>query len=180
MSYPLHKKIADIIQSKLSNKRLDYNIIKSPECGGNQKIPLYLTDDSEICEVDLVILKDNRIKVIIEIEESDITPVHICGKILASSLSSYYFYKSKGEGPIKMDDSVLFIQILDTSSLPSGTSKDNQFKSLDKSIQNIVPIKDGKIDNYKIFFGDIDYFEKEDNKENFLKYIINFLKDNNK
>lgn len=148
---PLHKKIGTAIQ--YSNCK----IIKSRECGGNQNIPLFCSkekgNDTEYCNVDLLILKNKKIKVIIEIEESGIIPTKICGKFLQSALSSYYIHESENNVPIDMDNSVTFIQILDTSNLEETTSKYDQFTNIEKSIQNIIPIKGNTIDKYKLFFG---------------------------
>ena len=48
-----------------------------------------------------------------------------------------------------MGDSVTLIQIIDASTLKKNTSKVEQCINLEKSIQNIIPIKN--IDNYKLF-----------------------------
>jgi len=76
---------------------------------------------TQLCNVDMLILRSNSIKVIIEIEESNVKPVQICGKLLASALSSHYIYGD--DPPVPVDGSVLFIQILDTSKLREGTLK---------------------------------------------------------
>ena len=96
-------------------------------------------------------------KVIIEIEESDIKPVQICGKFLVSALSKYFIHERYGV--VEMNDSVLFLQILDSSKLkPDRTFKLEQFKNLEKSIQSVIPLKDSCIDNYRIFYGDSSEF----------------------
>jgi len=63
-------------------------------------------------------LKDGKVKVIIETEESDIKPVQICGKLLVSALSKYFIHERYGV--VEMDDSVLFLQMLDSSKLKPG------------------------------------------------------------
>ncbi|MDP2841810.1 MAG: hypothetical protein Q8O17_06030, partial [Candidatus Methanoperedens sp.] len=130
---PLHKKIGNIIQvDKYPNCR----VVKSSECGGTQYIPLFCStlkgNDTEYCNVDLLILKNNKIKVIVEIEESNTTPTQICGKVLVSSLSSNHIHKYVTDETISMDDSVLFIQILDTSKIKNrrASSKFEQWKNL--------------------------------------------------
>lgn len=152
LTNPLHKRIGNSI------KFSDSKIIKSIECGGNQNIPLFCSrekgNDTEYCNVDLLILKNGKIKVIIEIEESGIIPTKICGKFLTSALSSYYIHESENNIPIEMDNSVTFIQILDTSKLEESTSKKEQFTNIEKSIKNVIPIKGNKIDRYRLFFGD--------------------------
>ncbi len=144
-SHQLHKIIGKLIQSHFSN------CVKGPDCGGH-RIPLYCSDKNKnatkYCDVDLLILKDEKIKVIIEIEESDITPIRIFGKVLASALSSYYIYDSK----YGMDNSVKFIQILNASKLEEGSSKREQFNNIQKSIQDRIQDKKfTKIKEYELF-----------------------------
>ncbi len=144
----LHKKIGDLIQIHFPN------CIKSPECGGDHKIPLYCSDENRrgthYCDVDLLIPEDKRIKVIIEIEEADITPIRVFGKILASALSSNYILDNI---TYEMDDSVTFIQVLDTSQLKPKSVKRNQFDNIKESIQSVIP-KCSKIKNYEICCGE--------------------------
>ena len=176
--HPLHKIIGDIVQdSEFPN----CTVIKDPACGGNQNIPLFCTDtksnETEYCNVDLLILKDDRIRVIIEIEEADITPTKIFGKFLTSALSSYYIHRTQNDVPIEMGNWVSFIQILDMSKLEvDKTAKFNQWEYIENSIQSIVPIKNSKIGDYKIFFGDISNFGEEDKRQEVIQYIRGVLK----
>jgi hypothetical protein len=176
MNHQLHKKIGDIVQdSEFSGCK----IVKSTECGGKQNIPLFCSkvksNETEYCNVDLLILKNNRIKVIIEIEEANIKPTQICGKFLTSALSPHYVHESENNKIIDMDNSVSFVQILDTSKLKMDkTSKIEQWKNIEKSIQNIIPVKGSKIDKYKLFFGDISEFYGEKINE-IVSYIQGIL-----
>ena len=171
--HPLHKLIGDMIrESEFPN----YTIIRDRACGGNQNIPLFCSpvksNQTEYCNVDLLILKYNKIRVIIEIEETDITPSQICGKFLTSALSSYFIHSTRNDVPIGMGDSVSFIQILNTSELKGDkTAKFNQWKNIQDSIKEIVPIKNSKIDDYKLFFGDTSSFTEEDKRKEIIDYI---------
>lgn len=91
--------------------------------------------------------KRGEISVIIEIDESDIKPTQICGKFLTSALSSFYIYKTE---KFKMNDSVLFIQIVDVKKLEKETSKIAQFNNIEDSIHNILPLYGSKINKYKL------------------------------
>jgi len=176
--HPLHKVIGDMIQeSDFPN----CTIIKDPACGGNQNIPLFCSlvksNQTEYCNVDLLILKDNEIRVIVEIEEANITPTKIFGKFLTSALSSYYIHRTQNDVPIGMGNWVSFIQILDMSKLEvDKTAKFNQWEYIENSIQSIVPIKNSKIGDYKIFFGDISNFGEEDKRQEVIQYIRGVLK----
>ena len=78
--------------------------------------------------------------------------------------------------PIGMSDSVLFIQILDTSQLKEKTSKIKQWENLEKSIKNILPIN--KIRKYKLLYGNVSDFKNgESNKcDKLVDYIKEALK----
>ncbi len=159
MEHPLHKIVGQCIDS---HKFPNCKIMKDPACGGEQNIPLFCSEDksnkTEYCNVDLLILKDSKIRVIIEIEETDITPTQICGKFLTSALSSYFIHKSENNNLIRMSDSVSFIQILNTSRLKEGTAKPNQWKNLEKSIRKILPIEGSRIRKYKLLYGNVSEF----------------------
>lgn len=124
MAHPLHEIIGECVNS---SEFPNCKIVKSQDCGGHQDVPLFCSKDksreTRYCLVDLLMMQDNTIRVIIEIEESDVKPTQICGKFLASALASYYIHLSQDNHPIEMGDSVLFIQVLDTSKLEENTSK---------------------------------------------------------
>jgi len=174
--HPLHKTVGECIDShKFSNCK----IIKDQACGGQQNIPLFCrkkkSNETEYCNVDLLILKDNKIRVIIEIEETDITPIQICGKFLTSALSSYYIHESENNIRIGMSDSVSFIQILDKSQLKVASRKPEQGENLEKSIRKILPIKGSKIGKYKLLYGNISDFRGRDGSE--CAELISYIKD---
>ena len=176
--HPLHRVIGDMIQdSDFPN----CTVIKDPACGGSQNIPLFCSpvksNQTEYCNIDLLILKDNKIRVIVEIEEADITPTKIFGKFLTSALSSYFIHRTQNDVPIGMGDSVSFIQILDASELKEDkTAKFNQWEYIENSIRDIVPVKNSKINNYKVFFGDICSFREENKRQEIIDYIRKVLK----
>lgn len=177
IEHPLHKVIGECINS---NEFPNCRIIKDSACGGQQNAPLFCSKDksneTEYCNVDLLIIKDNKIRVIIEIEETDVKPIQICGKFLASALSSYYIHDSENNIPIGMSDSALFIQILNTSQLKENTSKIKQWENLEESIKNILPID--KISKYKLLYGNVSGFKnREGNKcAELITYIKEALK----
>lgn len=171
MEHQLHKIVGKCIDN---NKFPGYKIIKDPACGGKHNVPLFCSKDksnkTEYCDVDLLILRDNKIRVIIEIEETVRTPTQICGKFLTSALSSYYLHKSENNNPIGMSDSLTFIQILKTPG-QKKSSKSKQWENLEKSIKNTLPIQGSKIREYKLFYGSISDF-KNRNRDKCAELII--------
>ena len=134
----LHKKIGDIISYLLKDSK-GFILLKDQACGGNQHIPLFCTPvksrETEYCNVDLMVLKGNKIKVILEIEESNVKPTQVCGKFLTSALSHYFVHESQSNKPVEMDSSVTLIQIVDSSKLDVKTKKIKQWNLIEKSIK---------------------------------------------
>jgi len=156
--HELHVSIGDLIEETL-REREDFKLIRDMECmregGIKQKIPLFCSEEksnkTKYCNVDLLVIQDGKIRVIVEIEESDVKPTQICGKFLTSALARYYIHKTEGNVPIGMHDSVTFIQVVNTSKLKRLSLKPYQWKNLESSIGNILPIKDSNIKEYRLF-----------------------------
>ncbi len=159
MKHKLHKVIGAIFAEDLFPGHL---ILKDQACGGKQNVPLFCSEEksnqTKYCDVDLLIVKSNKIKVIIEIEQANIKPTQVCGKFLTSALSSFYIHENKDRNNFGMDEKVLFIQILDTSKLKEGSDKIEQWKNIENSIKQIIPVGDSKIRKYSLFYGDVSEF----------------------
>jgi len=163
MIHKLHKEIGDIIKRN-KDKFHDCEIIYDIACLDSssiakQNIPLFCSrfksNMTEYCNVDILIIKNNRVKIIIEIDESDLKPTQICGKFLTSALSSYYIHPSKSNEVINMDDFVSFIQVVDISNLKKDlSSKTIQWRNLEESIQQTIPMNNSKVKNYKLICGE--------------------------
>ena len=160
MNHPLHEKIGDLFKGSFKDYQ-DLKIVKDPACcrgdeTDRQHIPLFRSDKksrhTRYCCVDMLILQKGKIRVIIEIEEADIKPTQVCGKFLTAALSNYYIHEKDG-GKVEMANSVFFIQVLDSSKLKDRSAKLEQFRNLGESIQGIIPLKDSKINHYKLFTG---------------------------
>jgi hypothetical protein len=150
-----HKEIAATFKSALPST---CTLIADEACGGNQRITLFSDSiksrKTEYCNVDLLVLQNNKIKILAEIEESNVKPTQICGKFLASALSKFFIHQSLNDEWTGMSSNVAFIQILDNSKLKENTSKIKQWKALEKSINDILPIKGSSIAIYKLFSTD--------------------------
>ena len=178
MAHQLHELVGNCIEKNI-NEFSDCKIVKDPACSGKQHIPLFYTTiksrKTKYCNVDLLIIKNAKIKVIIEIEESNCKPTQICGKFLTSALCSCYIHPLENNKPIEMDNDVVFIQILNTNKLPKASSKFAQWENLEEAINNILPI--GKINKYKLIYGSIADF-KDLNKDKCIeiaKYLEKVL-----
>jgi hypothetical protein len=156
INHTKHKEVADVFKATLPS---DCDLIVDEACGGNQHVPLFSASKksrkTEYCNVDLMVLQKNKIKVIVEIEESNVKPTQICGKFLTSALSKYCVHESLPDRSVGMADNVTFIQILDTSRLKKNTMKIKQWKTLESSIKEILPLNEAglryRVDGAKLF-----------------------------
>jgi len=154
-THSMHLTIGDVFEKILPKS---CSLIRDKACGGKQHIPLFAIVEksrkTEFCNVDLLVLKANKIKIIVEIEESDVKPTQICGKFLTSALARCYIHESRKNEPVEMNDSVTFIQIVDTSKLvKEKTAKFKQWEGLEKSINRILPLRDSRIRTYRLLYG---------------------------
>jgi hypothetical protein len=154
----IHKKIGRAFQEFVSQYS-NLTLLRDPACEGKQHIPLVCNPiksrEAEFCNVDMMVLKNDKIKLIVEIEESNVKPTQVCGKLLTSALAKYYIHNSKNNRPIEMDESVTFLQILDTSKLvKEKTKKTMQWRQLESSINSVLPLKNSRIATYKILTTD--------------------------
>jgi len=181
--HPLHKRIGEAL-TEIINTAADSKIgfVLDPACGGEQNLPIFSTafksNPTEYCNVDALVLSDEQVKIIIEIEEANIKPTQICGKYLTSALGRYFIHSNNKKGQqqneqVGMSEKVSFIQVLDGSKLEKQSKKPDQFKNIEKSIQDILPVKGSNIRSYKIIF-----FDNVDDKERldrFKKYVLSCL-----
>lgn len=172
----LHQYIASIFNEIVEkNNFLGCELILDRACSGYQSIPLFCSisksNKTEYCNVDILILKNEKIKVLVEIDVSKIIPTQICGKFLTSALSICYIHKNKSNCIIEMDDSVAFIQVVDTSSLDQKSKKYIQFNNIEKSIKSIIPLHNSKIREYYLLqykMDPLDILSFRDSLENIL------------
>lgn len=152
-THSVHKEIGEAVFNKFRNIP-GVQILRDPACGGEHNLPLFYDSNkeksakTEFCDVDMLIIKDDKVKVIFEIEESNIKPTQICGKFLTSALSSYYCYKREQKHLI--DDNILFIQVVDTLKLKENSSKSDQFNNIKSAIGQGITLKDNKKVGYRL------------------------------
>jgi len=118
-------------------------------------------------------LKEDKIKIIVEIEESHLGPTQVCGKYLTSALTRYYIHESEDNKPKQMDDEVTCIQVMNASKLNrEQTKKFNQWKNIEQSVRAILPVTGSNVTNYGLFYGTASDFEDDD----YSKELVDFIK----
>jgi len=148
VKHPLHIEIGELLSENYANRE-GIELILDEACGGKQQIPLFFdskSSENELCDVDALIMQNGRVKVIMEIEESkQRKPTDVCGKYLTSAISDTFCWQGSD---LKISDkSVLFVQVIDTSSLPDKSKKPENFRIIEKLINKVTC---GIIKEYKL------------------------------
>jgi hypothetical protein len=146
VSHPIHRALGKALRNtKLTT---NYELVLDPACEKNGKhIPLFRekkANATECCNVDAIILKktgpklsDREIRVIIEIEESNVKPTQVCGKLLTAELAQYYVHSRHGNALIGKGKKVLFVQVV-KKPRPPKSAKPAQAKLLEKGINDLL------------------------------------------
>ena len=155
VKHPLHLAVADTIERRGIGAAILYRDLAADD-SPRQRLPLFLgkrrSSCTRLCNVDLLVIKDDAVKVIIEIEESDFRPTIICGKFLTSVLATHFIHDScHNSEPIQVSDSALFVQVVNTSKLPKDTKKPFQYKLLKSELQSLLPRLSSHVELYKLF-----------------------------
>lgn len=137
-------------------------------------LPFFLSDnahnDTEITNVDLMIVKDNKVKLICEIEESDVKPIRTFGKVFVAIAS--ISCKLKDGKKYLVDNDGIFIQVLSKTGLKPNTKKIEQGKNIEKAINAILKSNCSWIKEYHLFYGDGDDFNLKKDGYNFIDDVI--------
>ena len=153
MKHPLHQAVGTTIECTI---RKPARLVKDEACGGCQHIPLFCgqkrSRETQLCKVDLLLVKSGEVSVIIEIEESGFNPTKICGKLLTSALATHYIHDKETVPVIPFAKHVLFVQVLDGSKISKlRASKPAQCKLIQSKINQVLPINGGGITKYRLF-----------------------------
>lgn len=168
---PLHKLIGGIIQDvEAPNSQL----ILDPLCGGTHMIQLFFTDEASFatraCCVDAAIIVDGRVKVIVEVEETGLRPVQLCGKVFVCLLASHFIHRGTR---YPLAESVGFIQVI---RLHNEIHKLSQCRQLRQSIRDILARVNGRVTTYEIFHWHESEFESEKDRQELVTEIAGLLK----
>jgi hypothetical protein len=153
MSHPIHIEVANAIEHQLNGR---YELLRDQACGGRINLPLFIGTrkgyDTRMCCVDLLIVSSGQVRGIVEIEESGFLPTKICGKFLQAALATHFIHDSRSEGMLPYGEKVLFFQVLDGSTFKEPhTQKVEQARLIEHHIQELLPIKQGSITDYRLF-----------------------------
>ena len=165
--HPIHVAIGNILKDT-EIKGLEPII--GTDCGGLNKIKLYRTDKplrgTAYCEPDIIILKEDKVCVIIEIEETGRTPIKIFGKFLTPNLTQFYIPPRNKGKPYKLDDTIIFIQIIVSYEEKTTTHfeemKREQYEIIKQKIEELIKTAPLLIKHYYMIVGKPEEFQKKE------------------
>jgi len=180
--HSLHKEVGRVIKEYFDSFS-GYTVILDPACDTTpkQNIPLFLEEvkgnDSEITNVDIMVVKEDKVVLICEIEESNVKPNHIIGKFFSVALSKYWSkdYKNKAQELINLGNDIVFIQVLDTSKLVIEKSKKpSQWRKIKHAIiQKLIEPNLFNCKEYDLIYGQVSNIKDiESELLNVLKQFI--------
>ena len=171
--HPFHRTIGNLVKGfDLSPDQSEMDPACDPQSAGVVTL-FHGTGSNRVrfCQVDLLIAFQGKV-VIIEIEESNVKPVHIFGKFFASAFATHYGKVDIGKLPL------LFIQVLDSSKLKKDKSKKvGQWRRLEMILSQHAESWSGRQVNYKLFSGGPTDFEATGTEgKKLLELVIRFLR----
>ncbi|GEM_PF-3345111 len=165
MIHSLHEQVAKTFESIAPKHGL---IIQLDEACVNkttgtifQHLPFFLSinahNDTEITNVDILVLKNEKVKLVCEIEESDISPVRIYGKAFTSATA--IMCQLANNSRYDMDNRGVFIQILSSKQLPAASNKEKQGANIVDAINDLLRYGGSWIKKYYLIYGDVNDFK---------------------
>jgi hypothetical protein len=159
--YEIHKAVGNILL-ELRDSITGLEVMLDTTCGGSHTVPLYGLDSGDgsdhLVEVDAAIILGNEIKVVVEIDKSDLRPVALCGKVLGTAISTHY---RLGNTVIGLSESMLFIQVLEKSAANLDTPKARQCKYLEREIGRFLSAANNRVKKYSFHYGMPEEFAAE-------------------
>jgi len=185
-SHLLHETIGRLIRSDDFSNEGKIQVLMDTACDKENRRRISLCkqttgDPIRYFDVDMLIAIGGRAKVIIEIEESNVKPVQIFGKLFASAFSDYFKYSGQeSDIPSPIDKAILFVQILDSSKLNVEQSRKTvQWAHIQRSIQESLKSPYGRIKKYILFQGTPRDFKQDAEKgRRLIEKIKEFLEKN--
>lgn len=170
--HELHKAVGDALRS------IDYpgmQVLLDSACGGvGRHIRLYgdeqIGSGSCLVWVDAALVVNDEIRVLVEIEFSNVRPLYLCGKVFASTLCNYY---SRRKQTIDLADSVIFVQMIQQF---TSESKRQQCEYLVKEINLVLESLESRVRPYVFHYGPHESFAVgKSDADDLRNEILNFL-----
>jgi hypothetical protein len=164
----LHKQVAKTIHNIGRSHKyeviVDYACVFDGYPGRNQRIPFFLSDDAAryttVSNVDIILIKNKKVKLVCEIEESGFIPTKIFGKLFSTAFADICrLWDGKKHHLYNLDNNSVFIEVMEKP-LPEETKKIAQGNLIEKKINKNLKTINSWIKKYRLIYGDDKDFEK--------------------
>jgi len=177
INHDFHKIIGDILKNDPLLKESGYELILDSACGGNRNISFFCSNkvsrDTRFAQPDIIIHDGDGIRVVLEIEHSNIRPVYLMGKFFGNAIGTNFYFEKR----FITQKNALFIQICDVAKLKKGNKKEDQFSNIQNQINSKLPLKESGFEKYQLLSGTPHDFTRGKEKE-LVDIIHKFLKIN--
>ena len=156
----LHQQVAETIYN-IGHTMHSHTVLVDQDCmftgypGIKQRLPFFLSyrpaRESAVSDVDVVLIKDDKIKLVCEIEESGFNPTKIFGKLFSTASAKVCRLNS---GKIyELDENAVFIQMISAKDLPVDSLKAKQGQLIENEINNKLSCYNSWIKHYRLSYG---------------------------
>src|SRR5215469_11576704 len=171
--HPLHKAVGDVLRSL---EGPNVRVLLDSACGGEgQQIRLFgyepVGNNSCLAWVDAAVVVNGEIQVVLEIDESNVRPLYLCGKVFATALCNY---SSRRGQRTPLAASLLFVQVIGTPK-NEKSAKLRQCDYLERTINSIFETLDHRVHRYSFHHGTPEGFSKGDDGRTLCQEILTFL-----
>ena len=155
---PLHRRVGELLTEWCAPAHL----VLDTACGGDHRVSLFMGDqkglENKVCDVDALIVRDRQVRLIVEIEESNIKPTQVCGKFLTLALAGFYSYRDR---KCALHE-VTFVQVLSSAALDTErTRKRLQVEQIAGRLQEFCRAGANPISEYMLVW-DVDLDREAD------------------
>ena len=161
----LHKIVANRINRYLEENGISkYCMELSPECGGEHRLPLCVESKGQnpikYCYADYIVTHDNKVKFVVEIEESDFKPIYILGKAIVTGYSEIHYAKTLKKND-ELSKELILLQIIIDKTSEKG-EKGLQWDSVKSRLKEATRKKQlGNLSRYELIHNKPPYFSSD-------------------
>ncbi len=183
--HPLHKQVAETIFNIAKTHSL--KVIVDKDCkfraysGIEQQLPFYLSfrpaTESTVSMVDVILIKDNKVKLVCEVEESGFNPTKIFGKLFSTASAKICRLKDKTKYSIyELDKNSVFIQVILSENFSKSSKKEKQGQLIENEINHKLNLYNSWIKQYRLIYGkEIDFAKPGGQGYDEIERIIKLL-----
>jgi hypothetical protein len=131
--HKLHEIIGKAVQEKFPNECL-----RDTACGGSGRISFFWqrkSNATRFWDADIALNRNRQIVAIVEVEESNVKPHQLCGKIMSALLTTHHIKGGKNAIEIPQSPQMKFIQVV--TDRPKGSKKE-QWTNLEHTIVDAI------------------------------------------